>query len=202
MTDNIEIPNIKVIEVQELADKIPTQGTREHMELERACHIASLTIEMLCGGTKFVRRTLTEDYSAGNNGRLGGAKRIYLNALPIVSVTSITDDDASTVAGTEYTIVSKEGYLEHRTYWPVPVGRWTIVYVAGHFTDTDTVDWDVKEWARVVALKNKNFKGDYLQATSLSNRAGSRSVSRGAPGAASRTEFETAMIGKYRRRGV
>lgn len=202
MSDNVPAVNVKVIEVQELSDKIPTQGTREHLELERACVIASLAIESMCGSTVFIQRAFTEDYTAGNNGRLGGSKRLYLNHLPIVSVTSITDDDSNTVAGTEYTIIANDGVLEHDTYWPSPVGRWTVVYTAGHFADTDDVDWDVKEWARVVALRNKSFKGDPLQTTSLSNRTGSRSVSRPAPGMASRTEFESLMLAKYRRRGV
>jgi hypothetical protein len=202
MSDNIPATSVRVIEAQELREKIPSLGSADDKELGRACEIASMAIETLCGKTKFIQRTFSEDYSGGHNGRLGGARRIYLNALPIVSVTSITDDDANTVASTEYVIVDKEGYLEHDTYWPVPVGRWTIVYVAGYWTKPSDVDWDVKEWARVVALRNKGFKGDSIQSTSLSGRAGSRSVSRSQAGVASRTELESSMIAKYRRRSV
>ena len=161
-----------------------------------------MAIETLCGKTKFIQRTFTEDYSGGHNGRLGGARRIYLDAVPIVSVTSITDDDSNTIASTEYTIVAKEGYLEHDSYWPVPVGRWTIVYIAGLWEDTDDVDWDVKEWARVTALRNKGFRGDMVQAGSLSGRAGSRSVTRAVGAMVGRSEFEAGMIAKYRRRSA
>lgn len=202
MSNNVPTVNVKVIGVGELKERIPTSGTGTDKQLERACTIASLALETLCEPTKFVQRVFTEDYAAGANGRLGGVKRLYLHALPIVSVTSITDDDANTVASTEYTIIADEGILEHDTYWPAPVGRWTIVYTAGHWEDTDDVDYDVKEAAMAIVLRNRNFKGDNVQSTSLSGRAGSRSVTRGAAGAAARGEIENMVIAKYRRRGV
>lgn len=201
MSDNVPSVNVKVIEVGELLDKIPSQGTRDHKELERQCVIASLAIESLCGGTKFIRRTFTEDYDTHDAVRI-----LYLNAQPIVSVTSITDDDSNTIASTEYTIVNPgngaASYLEHDTYWPAPVGRWTVVYTAGIWEDTDDVDWDVKEWARLVALRANNNRGDSVTATTLSGRAGSRSVSRPAMGVSVWSEIEKATLAKYRRRGV
>jgi hypothetical protein len=203
MSDNIPSTNLKVIEVQELLDKVPSSGTREHKELERACVIASMHIESLCNGTVFIQRAFTEDYTGGTSGRLGGSKRIYLRHSPIVSVTSITDDASTTISSTDYTVDAQQGVLEHDGLWPVPDGRWTIIYTAGLFEDTDDVSWDVKEWARIVALRTKMFKGDNVNATTLSGRAGSRSVSRGGGGGLEPlSHHEKAMLAKYQRRTV
>src|SRR5262245_4037692 len=111
----------RVIDVHELIDKAPAQGSADQRELDRACIIASLAIEAMCGGTKFVQRSFTEDI-------LGKGDRLYLSATPIVSVTSITDDEGNTVSSTDYTIIpDKDGYLEHKHLWPFPVGRWTVI---------------------------------------------------------------------------
>lgn len=87
-----------------------------------------------------VQRTFTEDYTAGVGARLGGARRIYLKRYPIQSVTSITDDESNTVVAADYIVVADEGYLEHDWLWPVPVGRWSIVYVAGRYATTKDVE--------------------------------------------------------------
>ena len=95
-----------------------------------------------------VIRTFTEDYSGGAKPWIrGGAKRIALHHYPIVSVTSITDDNGDTIPAVDYTIIAPLGWLEHDAAWPVPEGRWTIVYEAGRWTDVTVVSADVKQAA-------------------------------------------------------
>lgn len=170
--------DIAVITTSELKEWLDLQGTAEDKNLKRATLVATYALEAECKGTVFVQRTFTEDYTAGQvAGRRGGAKRIHLFQAPIVSVTSITDDDSNTVASTEYTIVSKGGYLEHTALWPAPVGRWTIIYVAGVFDDTDDVTWNVKSVAMSYAARvHKNKGGDTVQSRSRSGRSGSASI--------------------------
>lgn len=182
MSDNVPTVNVKVIEVDELKRQLGSIGTREDMDLETLCVIASLSIENICNGTKFIQRTFTEDYTAGTNGRLGGAKKIYLRSLPVVSVTSITDDDGNTVDSDDYTVIAKDGVLEHDWLWPAPIGRWTIVYTAGVWEDTDDVDWAVKKAAQLEAARIRAQKGEPVVSTSLSGRAGSRSTTKATRG--------------------
>jgi hypothetical protein len=100
---------------------------------------ATFAIEAYVGNA-IVQRSFTEDYTAGQGPRIGGASRIHLKHYPIVSVTSITDDESNTVASTDYIILADEGYLEHDWRWPAPVGRWTIVYTAGRYATTKAVE--------------------------------------------------------------
>jgi hypothetical protein len=141
---------------------------------------AALKLEDMCGGTAFVQRSFTEDHSGGLVGRLGGLKRLYLNRTPIVSVTSITDDDSNTVAATDYTIVGTLGnsYLEFDGVMPAPVGRWTVIYTAGVFATTAAITWDVKVAALALVRQLRDNKGVTSTSSSLSGRAGSRARSR------------------------
>jgi len=92
-----------------------------------------------------VIRTFTEDYSGGPKAFIrGGSKRIKTEKYPITGVTSITDDDANTVEAEDYTIIADLGWLEHDGHWPVPTGRWTIIYTAGLYADTASVDAMIK----------------------------------------------------------
>lgn len=81
-------------------------------------------------------------------------KRLRLRYYPIQSVTSITDLDSVTIASTDYRIWKNYGYLVHISYWPVPVGYWSIVYTAGRFASTSAVDDALKETcAQLVAIR-------------------------------------------------
>ncbi len=144
-----------------------------------AINIASLKIRTWCRGWTLVQETFTQDYEAGvRPGRRGGAKRLALGRAPIVSVTSITDDDSNTIAATDYTVIANSGELEHDSMWPAPVGRWTVFFVAGEFANVAAVSWDVKEACRIEAARQLEGAATNVQTTSLSGRAGSRSVSR------------------------
>ena len=143
---------------------------------------ASLLLENFTKGTMFIQRTVTEDYSGGpSEFTRGGAKRLWLRHGPAVSITSITDDNSDTIASTEYTLVTEgsRSYLEHETTWPAPDGRWTVIYVAGHFASLSVVTWEVRR--ACIMETARLFKGDGVSgntATSLSGRAGSRSRKR------------------------
>lgn len=99
-------------------------------------------------GKAFVERQFTEDYSGGPKSWVrGGSKVIQLNHYPVVSVSSITDDDGETVPASDYTVIAELGQLEHESWWPRPEGRWTIVYTAGSAASTQEVDDGVKQAA-------------------------------------------------------
>ena len=193
MSNNLDA-DIAVITVTELKDWLDINGTADDKKLRRATFVATYALEAECKGTVFVRRTFTEDYAAGQvPGRRGGAKRIHLFHGPIVSVTSITDDDSNTVASTDYTIVANGGYLEHDSLWPAPVGRWTIIYVAGVFADTDDVSQNVKNVAISYASRiYKNKGGDSVQSRSRSGRSGGSSITYADP--SKLTSYEMKML--------
>jgi len=166
----------------ELNSYIPSeQGSSiKHPPLSVLNNAAALKLEDMCGGTAFVQRSFTEDHSGGMLGRRGGLKRLYLNRTPIVSVASITDDDSNTVAATDYTVVGTLGnsYLEFDGVMSAPVGRWTVVYTAGVFADTESVTWDVKVAALALIRQLRDNKGVTSTSSSLSGRAGSRARTR------------------------
>lgn len=111
--------------------------------VEQMLDAATVRIEHETGAT-FVQRSFTERRRGGVLGVRGGAKRIYLDHYPVVSVTSITDEDSDTVAAADYRILEDLGALEHDGRWPVPTGEWSIVYTAGRYASTDAVAEDVR----------------------------------------------------------
>jgi hypothetical protein len=123
------------------------QDIEDVLLAEQLIDAATLAIEGYTGKI-FVQRTITaEQHAAGGNGAdRGGAKRMHLRYYPIVSVTSISDDQTTpaTVAGTDYTILGDIGALEHDSSWPVPIYRWNVTYVAGRFATMDLVTDDLR----------------------------------------------------------
>lgn len=127
--------------------------------VEQLLDAATVRIENETGAT-FVQRSFTERRLGGAERRGSyvygwrpeqyatrtreGRKRLYLDRYPIVSVTSITDEDSETVASGDYRILENLGVLEHDGVWPLPTGEWSIVYTAGRFADTDSVSEDVR----------------------------------------------------------
>jgi hypothetical protein len=110
---------------------------------------ATMTIERALGNVAFVQRTITAERHKGGLGDVsgrdrGGAKQIFLDWTPIVSVSAIADDQATaaTVAATEYEVEPQ--YLEHHSEWPTPYYRWKVTYVAGHFASVAAVTDDVR----------------------------------------------------------
>lgn len=128
-----------LVDLDETKRYLRVSGTDDDELIADLINDASDEIEKACN-TVFIRRTVTEDYSGGiSKSELGGAKRIYLKKSPVNSVTSITDDDSDTVSSDDYTIVAPN-ILEHDTEWPIPDGRWTIIYDAGRYTAITDVD--------------------------------------------------------------
>ena len=123
------------------------------------------TLEALIDGTSdafekyiqngLINRAYTEDYSWEELSRhwtSQGPHRIELRRYPIVSVTSITDQASTpnTIAATEYWLDKPHGWLVRNGVWQRPVDAngwetyWTIVYTAGRFASTATVDTGIK----------------------------------------------------------
>jgi len=169
---------ITVEEAKELPD---VSGIGSDTLIESALNAASLALESAMNGTVFVQQTFTEDYSGGINGRRGGAKRIHLYRKPIVSVTSILDDNSNEVTSTYYTIVAKQGFLEHDWRWPAPVGRWTIIYKAGLWATEADVDAAVKEACKLLVAERYRSRRPGIQSTSVGGRPGSKSVTKAVP---------------------
>lgn len=114
-------------------------------QIENLIGAVSLAIQGIVGPHQLIKTAFTEDYSGGiKANQLGGARRLRMDHFPIVSVASITDDNAQTVPATDYTIVAEMGWLEHNGNWPVPDGRWTIVFTAGIWVDETEVEMDMK----------------------------------------------------------
>lgn len=114
-------------------------------QIEELIGAVSLAIQGITDVRQLIKDDFTEDYSGGiKENQLGGARRIRLNHFPINSVASITDDNSQTIPATDYTIISEMGWLEHNGNWPVPDGRWTIIWNAGMWADESAVALDMK----------------------------------------------------------
>lgn len=117
------------------------EGTSEDENLARLITGITLELERRLR-TQFIQRAVTEYHE-------GGSKRIYLQRTPIVSVTSITDPAANTVAATDY-VIRQQRWLEHYGCFDhafTTSGQktdWIIVYNAGWFASTAAVTKDVK----------------------------------------------------------
>ncbi len=118
-------------------------------------------------GNPIVTRAVTELH-------WGGRRRFMLNNYPIVgAITSITDPASNTIGTDQYVILAEQGILERFGKFRSAVetdgrqARWTIVFNAGRFTDTKSVEERYKAAAA------------YLVADRLSNttpRIGKRRV--------------------------
>ncbi len=126
----------------------------------------TFTIESYIGNS-IVQKTFTEDYTAGKGRKLGGARRIHLRNYPVSSVTSITDDESTTVAATDYTIIADKGILEHDWRWPAPFGRWTVIYVAGRYATTDDVEQNFKMACKLLLADVYNLPQSNIQAQKI-----------------------------------
>ena len=132
---------------------IPNPGTAaEQTSLEELIDAATKAIESRCQNG-FVNRSYTEDYYWW---QIGGWSRdksvIRLKQYPIVSVTSITDQDspANTVASTDYWLEKRLGRLIRPGGWTIPQDSngfatyWPIIYTSGRYAATANVDDDLK----------------------------------------------------------
>lgn len=101
---------------------------------------ATLKIENYLG-FPIVARTFTEKH-------LGGCRNICLDTYPVVSVSSIADDQdvPATVSASDYVVIGNEGRLEYiYGSWPRPFHRWTITFDAGVFSNTQSVSEDYRQ---------------------------------------------------------
>ncbi len=121
-------------------------------------------------GTNLVQATVTDEkqtagsFGAGGGHRhatRGGRKRIFLQKMPIVSVTSIVDTQTvpESIDAVDYVVWNDEGILDHVSGWPVPFDAntkhafWLVTYVAGYFADTASVPENVKLAARMLLAR-------------------------------------------------
>ncbi len=146
-----------------------------------------------------IQRSFTEDYSGGvTDSCLGGAKRIYLRQYPIVSVTSITDDNSETIGAADYTIVAQRGILENDGVWERPEGRWTIVYTAGLFAAVEDVTEDIQLAAhRLIAIW---FHDSRQPVTAASGPGSTGTASYGTDTVDVRTKAALMTLSRYRER--
>jgi uncharacterized phiE125 gp8 family phage protein len=145
-----------VVTVDELKTYLDISGQTQDARLEQIANGVTVAFENETRAA-FVQRQFTERLTGSNyqNG-VGGAKRLFLSKLPIVSVASIVDDDGNTVAAADYTIEAGPGILVHDWNWPRPEGysgRWTVTYTAGHAADTESVPADIK----LLAMRTASF---------------------------------------------
>lgn len=145
----------------------------EPQVVESMIDAATVRIENYCDNG-FVQRAYTEYHTGGiNEHTLGGAARMFLSRSPIVSVTSVVDQDdtPTTVAATDYRIDHVVNALQHDSTWPAPVGRWIVSYVAGRFAATADVTADLQLAAQFLVA---DWLGD-PQRPVLSTSTGARS---------------------------
>lgn len=118
--------------------------------LEQLIDGATIAFEKYCK-KPLVTRAFTEKHTGGPNGKRGGSKELFLDHRPIVSVTSIQDDQSTpaTVPSADYQVLAEEGILEHHAHWPAPIYHWNVAFTAGHFTTTEAVDENVRLAAHV-----------------------------------------------------
>lgn len=116
---------------------------------EELIDASTVAIERALGNVAFVQRTITAERHAAGRGNAissdrGGARRIFLDWAPIVSVSTVADDQSTpaTVPATDYEVEPE--YLEHHGYWPTPFYRWKVTYVAGHFASVTAVTENVR----------------------------------------------------------
>ena len=107
-------------------------------------------------GKALVQRAFTEDYTYAEISRQSrDSDIIWMRQYPIVSVTSITDPAANTIAATNYWIDKIRGALRANAAWSLPkddngfTSYWTIVYTAGHWATTAAVPANMKLAAKM-----------------------------------------------------
>jgi hypothetical protein len=153
------------------------------------------------GATFFFRSS--EGFAAGSS------KYMYLRQYPIVSVTSIVDEQATpqSIPARDYYIRTKEGILEHYSVWPTPyavtgsggenlVGEWVVTHVAGHFASQAEIDADVKHAAFIMLDQSINVKAgvNRIKSSKLEVEfGGTTGITTGGLPAEART-----LLGKYR----
>lgn len=134
-------------------------------------------------GHVVIQRQIVERDSGGKHGARGGAKRIYLEHYPLVSLTSIEDDGspAWTVDVDDVILWKDQGILEHRlSGFPAPnTGLWNITYTAGAATDRATTPWNYKEACRrlvawILNQPNPGLALERLGETTIQYRDGNR----------------------------
>lgn len=133
-TDLVKLDKAKAV--------LSIDGTSEDVRLAHLISSVSLELEHRLG-CAFIQRNFTDK-------KEGGRKRIYLDRLPIVSVTSITDPAANTVAATDY-VIRQDRYLEAIGFFDHAVtaqgqrADWTIIYKAGWFATTTAVTEEIQQ---------------------------------------------------------
>ena len=147
-------------------------GTGQDDKLPRWINSASLELEIECAGVVFVKRSFTEKHP-------GGQRSIWLAHMPIVSVSSISDEEGNTITGVDYFIDEDAGKLIYDGHaFPHARARWKVIYRAGKFDATADVDWNLKEACMMQADYRRNNRRPNITSAARTGRAGNRSRSR------------------------
>jgi hypothetical protein len=138
-----------VVKIDKAKAVLNIDGTSEDARLAHLISAVSLELETRIG-TIFIQRSFVEK-------KEGGRKRIYLDRLPIVSITSMTDPAGNTLTVEVDFLVRGDRYIEGIGYFPHAVNDqgqrtdWSITYTAGWFASTSAVAFDVQaEALRVI----------------------------------------------------
>lgn len=88
-----------------------------------------------------------------------GVCELFLRRRPIVSVTSIVDDEGTSIPSTDYYVYASTGRLRHKTAWPMSEGVWHITVLGGWFPDTARVGEDVKQAGCILIKDGMTVRG-------------------------------------------
>lgn len=143
-------------------------GSTHDTLIDELIDLVSEYIEDWCG--TFFSATATTDKIDG------GGEFLFVTKAPIISITSITDnEDSSVVASTDYDFYARGGriYRESDTIiWPSSEPTWfigrqrfTVVYSAGHAAVPEAVKWAAYEviGRNLKALPTSNSSGRWTQ---------------------------------------
>lgn len=141
-----------------------TTGTGTAL-LEQLIEGATEELEAMLQGTLIIQRSVseelirrpggvaawTDEWWAGNR-----VRTLYLRHRPVVSVTSIADDDGNTISADDYAVDEDQGRLVLSSTWDRPVtssgatGSWTVTYIAGIAADRSAVPERIKQALRLL----------------------------------------------------
>lgn len=143
-------------------------GSTHDTLIDELIDITSEFIEDYCG-THFSSTAVTDKID-------GGVEFLLTTKAPIVSITSITDnEDSTTVATTDYDFYAESGRIyresdavlfpSNKPTWYLGRQRFTVVYQAGYSAVPEAVKWVAYEMIgrNLKTLPTSNSKGRWTQ---------------------------------------
>lgn len=150
----------KLITLNDAKTYLGVTGDDDDVLIEGLITAATASLEKACDAV-FLQREITErQRPKGRDGR-----NIYLHHYPVVSVTTIEDDEGNTVAADQYIIHADQGVLAHKISWPVPAhapaGTWKVTYTAGRWASADDVPDDLRLACRMLVARRYESRVDW-----------------------------------------